>query len=312
MLKICCQRLVTISVALVVAFIVALTDAAQVGVQSEKAPLRIVTSIRPLMLMAQDLVGDQAEVKSLLSAGDSPHHYSLRMSDRVALEQADLLIWIGEDFERFLAGVMTQTGSSAVLTVTSVAGLKWPLESVHNHHVDHSHGEKDQHIWFDPRNAMVIMDALASHLIALRPELKPQIQQRLTITKQRLRAVYDKAYRELQTLPRRPIAARHDAYGHLLNALGLAQGVALVQVPDQALSAKHMAFAMAQVEHAACVLIDVSEPLSKRQKLQDLLKRPVIAIDPLGLEKNNQSYLDLLNAWVESLKSCLATREAVK
>lgn len=279
---------------------------------AQAEPLKIVTSIRPLALMVEGIVGDDVQVRSLLGAGASPHHYALRMNDRIAVEQAHLFIWIGEDFERFLVRVVEQADAKVVLTVAEFDKLKWPEQKqiVHReeeeHH--HEHGAQDLHIWLDPRNTLVIMEVLARHLIALRPALKQEIQGRLNTISHSIESAYRNAYRELQTFESRLLMSRHDGYGHLFNAFDLVDGEALVQVPDENLGARHFARMMTQAESAACVLVDISEPPSRRQKLRALVKRPVVTIDLLGSDINIKSYRDLLSSWVNSLKLCLSAK----
>lgn len=97
---------------------------------TSELPPTILVSIEPIALIVKDLVGESAHVQTLLSAGASPHHFQLKVSDRKNLLQADMLIWVGEDMERFLEKVADQriANGQAVLELMAVKGLIWPGE----------------------------------------------------------------------------------------------------------------------------------------------------------------------------------------
>ena len=65
------------------------------------AQVEVLTSIRPLGLLAEAVVGDHGAVNVLLPKGASAHHYQLGYSDRKSLNEADLVLWIGENLETF-------------------------------------------------------------------------------------------------------------------------------------------------------------------------------------------------------------------
>ncbi|PFG09219.1 zinc ABC transporter substrate-binding protein [Marinobacter sp. LV10MA510-1] len=70
------------------------------------ADTNIVTSIKPLELLVRAVATDDVTVTSLVAPGGSPHNYTLRPSQRRALEQADAIFWVGPDMESFLIGLL--------------------------------------------------------------------------------------------------------------------------------------------------------------------------------------------------------------
>ena len=62
----------------------------------------MVTSIKPLALIAQEIAGDKVSVENLLPVKASPHDYPLRVSDIRRLQDADLVLWVGPSLETFL------------------------------------------------------------------------------------------------------------------------------------------------------------------------------------------------------------------
>jgi len=59
------------------------------------ADVNVVTTIKPLQLIAQAVIKDHGSVSSIVDPQQSPHHFSLSPSDRIALARADLAVWIG-------------------------------------------------------------------------------------------------------------------------------------------------------------------------------------------------------------------------
>ena len=59
-----------------------------------QAEVRVLTSIKPLQLIAAAVQDGVGEPEALLPPGASPHHYALRPSDMRRVQEVDLLYWI--------------------------------------------------------------------------------------------------------------------------------------------------------------------------------------------------------------------------
>lgn len=62
----------------------------------------VATSIKPLELLVRAVAGDSVKVTTLVPPGASPHTYTMRPSQRRALQDADLIFWVGPEMESFL------------------------------------------------------------------------------------------------------------------------------------------------------------------------------------------------------------------
>ena len=85
---------------------------------SAQAQVQILTSIKPLQLIAAAIQDGQGEPQVLLPPGASPHYFVLRPSDAKRLDQADLFYWIGPDLENFLPRLLTQRSQLSVAVQT--------------------------------------------------------------------------------------------------------------------------------------------------------------------------------------------------
>ncbi|HBM48647.1 MAG TPA: ABC transporter substrate-binding protein, partial [Marinobacter sp.] len=66
----------------------------------------VVTSIKPLELLVKAVAGDSVQVSTLVPPGSSPHNYTMKPSQRRALEQADAIFWVGPEMETFLSRLL--------------------------------------------------------------------------------------------------------------------------------------------------------------------------------------------------------------
>ncbi|MFI8740848.1 zinc ABC transporter substrate-binding protein [Stutzerimonas zhaodongensis] len=116
------------------------------------AEIEVLTSIKPLQLIAaavQDGVGKPAV---LLPPGASPHHYAMRPSDVRQIRSADLFYWIGPDMEGFLAPVLEGRKRPSVaiqslpgVTLRHFGDTAGEHEAEHDHHDEHAHEAHGEH-----------------------------------------------------------------------------------------------------------------------------------------------------------------------
>lgn len=110
------------------------------------ADVEVLTSIKPLQLIAaavQDGVGKPAV---LLPPGASPHHYAMRPSDVRQIRSADLFYWIGPDMETFLVPVLKgrEKPDTAVQSLPGMT-LRHFGEGAHDEHAHHEHEHDHEH-----------------------------------------------------------------------------------------------------------------------------------------------------------------------
>ena len=144
----------------------------------------VVVSLKPIHALVASVMGETGEPWLMVTGAASPHTYQMRPSDAEVLSAADLVVWIGENMERFLDRPIAVLGSGAeVVTLHESAGLEllpnreggiWRDEKSEAHvdeHDDHGHEhhEFDMHVWLDPGNAGRIVDVVADALARLDP-----------------------------------------------------------------------------------------------------------------------------------------------
>jgi len=122
------------------------------GLPGAKAAPDITVSIKPIHSLVAGVTKGVSEPYLLIPGSASPHSYSMKPSDAQALENADIVFWIGEDMETFMTGPLEAlAGDARVVELSEAPGLT--LREVreggdwegHDHAHDGDHGDGHSH-----------------------------------------------------------------------------------------------------------------------------------------------------------------------
>ncbi|MFC6633937.1 metal ABC transporter solute-binding protein, Zn/Mn family [Microbulbifer taiwanensis] len=256
---------------------------------SQKAEL--VVSVRPLALIAEEIVGDAMPLRVLIQSGD-PHHYAPSVSDRAALERAQLVVWMGPQLESVLAKQLALIPAERQLQLLGADGYEFQGAT-----------GSDPHLWLRPRNAAVVAAQLAARLAELQPhkaELYRERARDFSRSMANLQKVLDRAlwaYRDV------PIVVTHDAYGHFFGSAGVA-----TRALSDTGKGGHGARALLQLQGSGdgCLFGEMPENDRDRQMAENLGLR-YVALDPLADRlPQGASYRDLVEQLLAQARSCLA------
>jgi len=75
------------------------SDAVEAQAAPVVAPLSVVASIKPLALIAKAALGSRVNVTFLKGINQSPHSGSLSVSVLQAMNEADMILYLGDEFE---------------------------------------------------------------------------------------------------------------------------------------------------------------------------------------------------------------------
>lgn len=263
---------------------------------SVQAGVKVVTTIQPLTLLVQPLLAEGDQLSQLLPANQSPHHIALSVSQRRALADAQLVIWVGPDLEAALAPLLES--SEAALELSGLPGLRWP-EGATQSHGDHHHGQ-DPHLWLNPANAGLVVGALADALAAQRPEQAAHYRAQSEALQRRLTDT-DLAIRTRLAGSTRYISL-HDAYGHWNLHFGTEQVAAVGTTPEQKPSARHLYQLQRLAPGAQCLVAEQLYANHNSETLAQQLRLPLLMADPLGQWAN--SYEALLLNLAQVFQAC--------
>ena len=190
--------------------------------------LRVLTSFYPLYDFACKIGGDCIDVTHMVPSGTEPHDWEPSTNDLKNLEKADVFIYNGADMEPWADDLLvSRSDTLRVVEASENVELRTTdgeHEHAHEHEgADHHHGDFDPHVWLDPENAKIEMEAIRDALCAADPENSTVFQSNYEKYAAELDAL-DAEFREkLAPLPNRTIVVAHEAFGYLCDAYGLTQ-----------------------------------------------------------------------------------------
>ncbi|MBW9134723.1 zinc ABC transporter substrate-binding protein, partial [Paraburkholderia ginsengiterrae] len=102
-----------------------LSSAAMIAAPSAFAATpNVVVSIKPIHSLVASIMQGVGEPKLIVEGAASPHTYNMKPSNAAALQNADLIFWIGHGMESFLEKPLEALGTKAtVVTLEEAPGL---------------------------------------------------------------------------------------------------------------------------------------------------------------------------------------------
>lgn len=176
------------------------------GIQKvQAAPTGLVTSTYPLYLLAQAATQGIEQPILLGQRQRSGHHLQLTPADRLALQRATLVVWIGAGYESLLT---TQATRAPRLTLGNQSSLRrLPRRDLSGRPQPNT---LDPHLWLDADNATKIVQLIAQTRAQQYPVQAKQYQQNASRFAQAMQRL-----KPTKPLPKRGYLAWHDAYQYL-------------------------------------------------------------------------------------------------
>lgn len=282
-----------------------------------RAEIDVVATIVPIHSLVAGVMDGVASPTLLLRANVSPHSYQLRPSDARALEDADIVFWVGPTLETFLEGPLTKIAKKAdVVALMDNADLSllparkggtWEEDEHHHEHAT----ALDPHIWLDPNNAKVIVEQVSAALAKADSPNAHTYRRNARQVIARIDAMSAQGKQSLATVGNTPFLVFHDAYQYFEHHFGLKAAGAVTTHPTRAPSARRVTELRATILHhgARCVF---HEPQFSDAVLKIILENTPARrgqLDPLGvqLDPGPDAYFDMMAYNMEVILDCLRT-----
>lgn len=284
---------------------------------SAQAEVRVLTSIKPLQLIAAAVQDGVAVPEVLLPPGASPHNYALRPSDVRKVQSVDLLYWIGPDMEGFLPRVLKGRSLPSV-AVQELPGMKLRhfaedshshAEDADEHDHDHRPGTLDAHLWLSSVNARVIATRMAADLSAADPANAARYQNNLKAFSERLDALDARLKTRLAGIAGKPYFVFHEAFDYFEDAYGLKHAGVFSVAAEVQPGAQHVAAMRARLQQVGKTCVFSEPPLRPRlaETLVAGLPVKLAELDALGgyTPATAQGYEQVLEKLGNDLAGCL-------
>ena len=297
-----------------------------------KAEISVVTSIKPLHSLTSYIMEGVGEPELIIDGVASPHNFQIKPSHAKMLQNADLVIWIGEDLESFLPTALKSIPKDAVvfelLDQSGLKKLKFREKNIFEGHDDHGHDEHakkeddhddhghddhghdhgsfDPHIWLDPANAKVIVKKITNQLSKIDKDNASTYKANSKKVIKDLDGLIKEVKNEINKDA--SFVVFHDAYQYFEKRFGLSVIGALTVNPDVMPGAEQLSEIREVIEHekAKCIF---SEPQFNPNIINSIASDTGVktgVLDPLGanIDKGKNMYFDLIKDMSNSLKGC--------
>ena len=266
----------------------------------------VLTTIKPIEMIAHEIIVEGDTTSTLLTANASPHDYALKPSDLTRLKQSDLVVWFGEDLESFL--VKPISGVDNALKIQgqeSVELRKFGKKCGCGHH----HSTFDPHVWLGPRQAIQVARLITERLVQLNPEKTIAYQHNLEKFQYNLMVTASAINYELKPIKNDGYYVFHDAYGYFEDYFKTKKLGHFTVDPERKPGAKKLNQIRTTIneKNVQCVF---TEPQFTPAVIESTVRgtnAKIGSLDPLGsdIEVKKGSYFAFLKSISDSLTSCL-------
>jgi len=275
-------------------------------VMAAQAKPLVLSSIKPLTLIAQEVAGTAADVDTLVPVTGSHHDYPLKMSDHLRLQKADIVLWIGPELESFLQKPLANQPAVKIIRAYTLPGIFWPQAVAITGDVDEYHHEHDPHLWLDPRNAIVVAQAVSQKLVALDPANGTQYRANLQAFTEKMQQLDQQLQMQLKPLAKQGFAVYHEGFAHFVGHYGLYQLDYVTFTPEQKPGAKHLhQLREVLAKEGKCLFLEPYNDMQSARDLAQELHLKLGTLDAVG-DPTITSYSQLLERMAQNFSACLA------
>ncbi|WBU60788.1 zinc ABC transporter substrate-binding protein [Paracoccus albus] len=200
---------------------------------------QVLTDMPVTASLVQQVMGNERNVDSLLDAQSDPHDFQLRPSQAKALQDTDLLVWIGPEMTIWLADAANTLGADRQMQLLHQPGTHLrqfgSSEDDHSHtdedhegedhHHDHEDGHEhtgtDPHAWLDPKNGQLWLTLIAERLAQMDPENAETYRDNAAAAAETIESLDAEITTELAGSTEQPFVTFHDAYGYFTDHYGM-------------------------------------------------------------------------------------------
>lgn len=289
-----------------------LFNSAHAGSQAQD-PGKIVVTIKPLYSLVAHLTEGVEEPVLLMKQMQSPHHYTMRPSERRLLADARIIIWIGPQMESYLSKIVRQQDTTMVTAMQSnnLKLLDRRAKSGHQHTADDLNPDDlsiDPHIWLSTHNAIAISRHISQQLIISDPLNRAQYEKNLQQLEAKITQLSAEIKTELEN-NKQAFITYHDAFQYFEDENQLNHADTISFDEETGVSLKHLRQIKATIktDNIQCLVYQPPKP-DLIETLADQTTIKTIALDPLGQDINEEkgAWFKIMRDMAESFKSCLA------
>lgn len=280
---------------------------------TDNGKVSVYTSFNAMYQFTKEIAGDKANVECLMPSGAEPHDWEPSAADIVKLEKADVFVYSSDKMETWAEKVINSIENENIKVVETAEEVL-PIE-LHSHeqseekHEGHDHSDGDPHVWLDPENAKIQMQAITDALCEADSANAEYYKSNLSSAIQKLEALDAEYENLLSGEGEKYIIVSHEAYGYLCSAYGMEQvgikGVMAENEPSPAKMAEIVSFA--KEHNIKYVFAENSKNTKVAQIVADEIDGEVLILSPF--ESGEEDYFTVMENNLEALKKAFGNGE---
>lgn len=193
---------------------------------SDRPSVIATTSI--LCDMTRQVAAETVDLMCMVAPGEDPHLYQPTPEDQKAIEQADLILYGGYDFEPALIKLIEATSNPAPKVAVHQTAVSQPIMGEAHAHGDehgHAHDEAapDPHVWHSAQNGIQMVETIRDRLAKLAPERASLYNNNAQQVTSELAQIDAWIKSQIATIPpqQRKLVTTHDAMNYYSQAYNI-------------------------------------------------------------------------------------------
>jgi len=239
--------------------------------------IKIVTSIVPLYNITKAIAGVRADISEMVPPGASPHTFSPKPSQMIALAGADVFIQAGAGMEFWADKLIQASGNKKLKVLKMTDGLKLIAG-------DEDEPSGNPHVWLDP----VIVKSFCKKIYETLAKLSPENRDYFRGNFEKFSGVLDKLDSyitgEVKKFKIKELVSFHPAWVYFESRYGLKEIAVIEVVPGREPTPKELMKIVAQVKKYGIKTIFAETTLPR--KAADVIAQEagakVLLLDPEG------------------------------
>jgi zinc transport system substrate-binding protein len=278
---------------------------------------RVVASVLPVQSLVASVMDGVGTPGLIVHGAASPHAYALRPSDARLLNAAQVVFWIGPEYESFLikpvaalagkARVVALLRAPDVQTLPARQGGSWSTPAAPR---NPKSGDIDPHVFLDPLNAIAMVEVIAATLGEADPAHRDRYRTNAEREIAQLKALDLELQARLAPVRSAPFLVFHDGYQYLEKRYGLNAVGSLVVSPERAPGARRMNEIRRKIEtlRAACIFAEPQFDSGLVHTAAEGTKARTAVLDYVGVDvpPGPAAYFVMMRDLARSLVGCLS------
>ncbi|MCF6465718.1 zinc ABC transporter substrate-binding lipoprotein ZnuA [Clostridium sp. Cult2] len=269
--------------------------------ESDGDKLLVYTSFYPLYFLADEIGGTNIDLKMVIPSGVDSHDYEPSMKQLKEIEQAEIFIYNGADFE-----------SWADKLIGTIVDEEKTLKASEAVELISDNGISDPHIWLNPENMNIIGKKIKERFILIDEKNKDEYEKNFNELSKRLITLDNQFMDELKNKKKDTILVSHSAFAYMAERYNFHQLSVAGISPEQEPSPRTIANIIEIVEredYEYIFLETLANPktvdiIAEETNLKTLILNP---IEGLTEEEQNkgEDYISIMEKNLENLKKAL-------